>query len=131
VQKTTTLTVTLPTPRASFTVTSPAKGTDACLLVSNGRQLDCRLDGRASSGQIVKWFWTLEAREKITAEKTDGIYAEIDTTCGFVNGATASSDSGGRYVNMTVTLQVEDRDGTRSSNSSRTIKLYTDNNCGF
>ncbi len=131
VQRTTTLAVTLPTPRASFTVTSPERGQDVCVLIDNGTGLDCRLNGSASEGRLSKWTWTLEARERITAEKPEPTFADIDSTCAFVSGATALTDSIGNYLNMTVTLQVEDRDGTRSSPSSRTIKLYLSNACGF
>ncbi len=131
IQKSTTLAVTLPTPRASFTVTSPERGSDACVLINVGRQLDCRLDGSASEGRLTRWLWTLEAKEKIIGEKGEPIFADIDSTCAFVDGLTASTDSNGKYVNMTVSLQVEDRDGTRSATSARTIKLYTNGNCGF
>lgn len=129
--RTTTLSVTLPRPRASFTVTSPARGQDACVLIGGGPQLDCRLEGRASDGRIVRWRWTLEARERVTADKPESAFNEIDTNgCGFVNGATTSTDSFGKYMDMTVMLEVTDRDGD-SNTASRTIKLYTNGLCGF
>ncbi len=131
VQKSTTLAVTLPTPRASFTVTSPDRGSDACMLINLGTALDCRLNGSASEGRLTRWLWTLEAKEKILGDKNEAIFADIDSTCAFVDSLTASTDSNGKYVNMTVSLQVEDRDATRSSTNSRTIKLYTNGNCGF
>jgi hypothetical protein len=128
--RTTTLAVTLTRPRASFTVTSPTRGQDACVLIQQGTQLDCRLDGRASEGQIVNWHWILEARERIVADKPDAGFNEIDTDCRFVNGASTSSDSVGTYINTMALLEVTDRDGDQNT-SSRAIKLYTNSNCGF
>ena len=130
-QRTTTLAVTLPTPRASFTVTSPERGTDACVLINNGAQLDCRLNGSASEGRITRWIWTLEVKEKIRGDKPEPSFADIDSTCAFIAGSTALTDSNGNYLNMSVTLEVEDRDGTRSSPTTRTVKLYTSSACGF
>ena len=131
VERTATLTVTLPTPRASFTVTSPTRGADACVLINGGRELDCRLDGRGSSGVIVRWSWVLTVVERILTQRTDGVLAEIDTECRLVAGANSSGDGDQRYVNMTISLEVMDRDGTQSSPTTRTVRLYTNSNCGF
>jgi hypothetical protein len=128
--RTTTLAVILPRPRAIFTVTSPTQGQDACVLIESGLQLDCRLEGRASEGRIVRWHWTLEARERISANRPDSAFNEIDSECRFVNGASTSTDNAGTYINMTVMLEVTDRDGDQNT-SSRTVKLYTNGNCGF
>jgi hypothetical protein len=131
VERTTTLTVTLPPPRAVFTVTSPTRGQDQCVLIENGLLLDCRLEGRPSEGRIVRWRWTLQARERIFADKLESAFNEIDTGgCRFVNGATATTDNFGKYIDMTVTLEVTDRDGDGNT-ASRTIKLYTIEVCGF
>jgi hypothetical protein len=132
VERTASLTVTLPTPRASFTVTSPSRGADVCELINGGRQLDCRLDGRGSCGVIVRWSWVLTVQERILTLRADGIFAEIDSDCRLVNGANSSADSDDqRYVNMTIALEVTDRDGTQSSPTTRTVRLYTNGNCGF
>jgi hypothetical protein len=132
VERTATLTVTLPTPRASFTVTSPARGSDACVLIHGARQLDCRIDGRGSSGAIVRWSWVLQARERIVQQRADGILAEIDTDCRLVAGADSFTDSEDlKYVNLAVTLEVMDRDGSQSAPTTRTVRLYTNSNCGF
>jgi len=129
--RTATLAVTLPLPRASFTATSPTYGSDACGIVSGGLELDCRLDGTRSDGVLVRWNWILQARERIVVQRPDGVIAEIDTNCRLAGGAEASTDSEGRkYVNMTVTLEVTDRDGSQNT-TSRTIRLYPNANCGF
>jgi hypothetical protein len=132
VERTATLTVTLPALRASFTVTSPTRGADVCVLIEGGTELDCRLDGRGSSGAIVRWSWVLTAVERIVTQRADGIFAEIDTDCRLVAGADSSTDNQGRrYVNMTISLEVMDRDGTQSSPTTKTVRLYLNANCGF
>ena len=128
--RTTTLSVTLPRPRASFTVTSPTRGQDACVLIDQGLQLDCRLEGRASEGRLVRWHWILEAAERIIGDSPESAFNEIDTSCKFVTGAGTSTDSVGKYINMTVLLEVTDKDGDQNT-SSRTVKLYTNSNCDF
>ena len=130
--KTANLTVTLPTPRASFTVTSPSKGTDACLLVEAGDQLDCRLDARASDGVLVLFKWVFTAVERQLANRTDPVYAEIDTGgCRLVKTATAKTDDQGKYVDMTILLEVQDKDGSQSPAVTKTVKLYTNDYCGI
>ncbi len=100
------------------------------MLISGGTQLDCRLDARGSEGVLVRWSWVLEAVERIVTQKSEPIFAEIDTQCRLVNGANASTDNqGDRYVNMTISLEVTDRDGSTSSPSRKTVRLYTNNNC--
>ena len=130
VARTATLSVTLPRPRAVFTVTSPTLGQNACVLIDRGLQIDCRLDGRPSEGRIVRWRWTLEVREKIVNDKASGEFNEINSSCTFVSGASTSTDSVGKYINMTVLLEVTDRDGDQNA-ASRTVKLYPNSNCGF
>ena len=132
VERTATLTVTLPALRASFTVTSPTRGADACVLIEGGTELDCRLDGRGSTGAIVRWSWVLTAVERLVTQKTDGIFAEIDVQCRLVAGGESNTDDEGRrWVPMTISLEVTDRDGSTSSPATRRVRLYTDGNCGF
>jgi hypothetical protein len=131
-ERTAMLTVTLPTLRASFTVTSPTRGADVCVLIEGGTGLDCRLDGRGSSGAIVRWSWVLTVVERLVTQKADGIFAEIDVQCRLVSGAESNTDNEGRrWVPMTISLEVSDRDGTQSSPTTKTVRLYTDGNCGF
>ena len=132
IAKTADLIVTLPTPRASFTVTSPTKGTDACLLIDQGDQLDCRLDARASLGVLTRWSWLFTAADRQIANRTEATYGEIDTGgCPFVEDAPAKTDDQGRYVDMTIQLEVQDRDGSQSPAVTRSVKLYTNDYCGF
>jgi hypothetical protein len=106
-------------------------GGDVVLILS-GRELDCRIDGRGSSGAIVRWSWVLQTRERIVQQRTDGVLAEIDTDCRLVPGADSFTDSEDlKYVNLAVTLEVMDRDGSQSAPTTRTVRLYTNSNCGF
>jgi hypothetical protein len=125
-----TLSVLLPRPRAVFTVTSPAFGQDACVLIENGLELDCRLDGKASEGRLVRWTWLLEARERIKTDRPDPAFNEIDTTCRLIDGASSSSDSNGNFVDLKITLEVTDKEGDQNT-TARTVKLYTNKNCGY
>jgi hypothetical protein len=132
VERTATLTVTLPTLRASFTVMSPTRGADVCVLIEGGTALDCRLDGRGSSGAIVRWSWVLTAVERLITQKADGIFDEIDVQCRLVAGGESNTDSEDRrWVPMTISLEVMDRDGAQSSPTTKTVRLYTNGNCGF
>jgi hypothetical protein len=129
VVKTANITVTLPIPRAAFTVTSPSRGTNACALIEQGRELDCRLDGSGSDGVLVRWEWVLTVTDRIVARKPEPIFAEIDTGgCKFVDDATTFSDDGSEYVNMTISLEIHDRDDS-SSTTSKTVRLYTNDHC--
>ena len=130
--RTASLFVTLPTPRASFTVSSPTRGTDACLLIEAGAQLDCRLDARQSDGVLARWMWVFAVVERTIATKTEPTFAEIDTGgCRLVNTATALTDAQGKYVSMTIQLEVQDRDGSTSPAVTKTVKLYTNDYCGI
>jgi hypothetical protein len=51
--------------------------------------------------------------------------------CSFLSGRSTSSDSDGTYIQMSVDLVVEDRDGARSSATNKTIKIYTNGACGY
>ena len=126
--RTVTLVVTLPRPRASFTVTSPTLGSDRCRMIERGLELDCRLDGSSSDGRIVKWSWSLEAQERVTSDKPDAAFNEIDVDCGMVEGISGDTDSNGRYTSMRVSLEVTDRDGDRNQ-TSRNVRLYFDGVC--
>jgi len=132
-KRTANLTVTLPIPRASFTVSSPSRGSNACKLITDS-DLDCVLNPSASEGIIRAWIWTLSAKNDVT-ERREGSgewTPDINTGCNWIEGISSSTDSQGRYVEATFRLQVEDRDGTRSSTFSRSgIRIYTDGRCGF
>jgi hypothetical protein len=61
---------------------------------------------------------------------TRDAFNEIDTTCELIDGASSSSSSNGNYVDLKVTLEVTDKEGDQNT-SVRTVKLYTNKNCGY
>jgi len=127
--RTATLSVTLPRPRAAFTVTSPTLGADRCRMIEHGLQLDCRLDGSSSDGRIVKWEWSLEAQERVSSgAKPEPAFGEIDVDCGLIEGRSGDTDSSGRFTSMSVSLEVTDKDGDRNQ-ASRNVRLYFDGVC--
>jgi hypothetical protein len=48
-----------------------------------------------------------------------------------VEEATAKTDDQGTYVDMTIQLEVQDRDGSQSPAVTRSVKLYTNDYCGI
>ena len=36
-----------------------------------------------------------------------------------------------KYLNVDVSLQIEDREGARSSATKKTVRFYTAGNCGY
>jgi hypothetical protein len=103
-------------------------GNDRCRMIERGLALDCRLDGSSSDRRIVKWSWALEVQERITADKPDAGFNEIDVDCDFVTGRTGDSDISGRFTTMKVDLEVTDQDGDRNR-TSRDLRLYFDGVC--
>jgi hypothetical protein len=94
--------------------------------------MDCVLNTSASDGVLRFWTWTLSAKKDLTEIRQGAVWTpDITAGCSFIEGSSSATDSQGRYVDITIKLQVEDRDGTKSSTVSRTVKLYTNDLCGF
>ena len=129
------LTVLPPGLAAIYSVTSPQKGSDACVLGPETDETDCVLDARASTGFIDRWiwrYWTAEgsAIGHNTAEAQSK--PRIDNRCTFFQNARGGDDAqGNRYIQMTVELVVQDRLGVRSNPVQRAIRLYPNRLCGF
>ena len=131
VERTATLTVTLGAARIIYgDIAHPRCG---CMRAHRGgTELDCRLDGRGSSGAIVRWSWVLSVVERLITQRADGIFAEIDVQCRLVSGADSNTDDEGRrWVPMTISLEVMDRDDPQSPPATKRVRLYTNGNCGF
>jgi hypothetical protein len=109
-------------------VTSPTLGEDKCRVIERGLELDCRLDGSKSDGRIVRWQWQLEVETRVTADKAEPAFNEIDVTCNFIKGRSGDRDSDGLYTPMSVRLEVTDKDGDQST-TSRNVRLYIDDVC--
>jgi hypothetical protein len=119
---------------ARFKITGTAKGDDKCTISNSSGDTDCRLDASTSSGAIRFYIWTYSfgGSSSVTDGKTDSVGdLEVSTGCDFFKERSTSDDNGEKYLNMTVGLVLEDREGTRSSQASRTIRVYPAGNCGY
>jgi hypothetical protein len=134
--RTAALTVMAPGLEASFTVTSPTKGSDGCLFGpgSGTDEADCVLDASNSHGFIGQYRWTYWTGSAPIGHSTDQPRSamQLDTDCGFFeNGRGGDDSSGNKYVQMTIELTVEDRVGVRSAPVRRSVRLYPNRKCGF
>jgi hypothetical protein len=128
------LTVLAPGLAAVFSVSSPTKGGDACVLGPRTDEADCVLDATESPGFIHQYVWTYWTGSAPIGHQTEQTRSamQIDTDCGFFeNGRGGDDSSGNRYVQMTIQLIVQDRAGTRSAPVQRSIRLYPNRMCGF
>jgi hypothetical protein len=129
-----TLTVTPPAGNAAFVVRSSTKGLGACLIESGAASFDCVLDGSSSTGSISSWIWTYTMGTNTLGHtsRDSGSRPDISTKCAFLQTATGGDGPNGeKYLNMTVTLQVQTADGVRSSIVQQAVKVYPNHECGF
>ena len=129
-----TLTVT-PTPLIpAFVVRSVTRGIGACVMEESTADFDCVLDGSGSQGFVSAWIWTYTAGTSTLGHtsKDAGSHPQISTKCTFLNTATGGDGpNGDRYLNMEITLQVQDRDGVRTDVIRQPVRLYPNHTCGF
>jgi hypothetical protein len=129
-----TLTVTPPPLSATFVARSRTRGLGACAMEENTQELDCLLDGAGSSGFIDAWVWTYNtATSQLGHTSKDAAsHPQISTKCAFLQTATGGDGpNGDRFLNMEVTLQVQDRAGARSEIVRQPVRLYPNRQCGF
>jgi hypothetical protein len=129
-----TLAVTSPSLAASFVVRSPSHGVGTCQVSAGASEFDCTLDGSGSSGFVRSWIWTYTVGTDTLGHtaKDSGSKPQIATKCAYLNTATGGDGpNGDRYLNMRVTLQVEDAAGVRSGIVTQSVKLYPNKECGF
>jgi hypothetical protein len=129
-----TLTVTPPALGAAFVVRSPARGVGACVMDQNTQDFDCLLDGSASQGFVDAWIWTYTVGTSTLGHtsKDAGSHPQVSTKCAFLNtGTGGDGPNGDRFLNMEVTLQVQDRAGTRTEIVRQPVRLYPNRQCGF
>jgi hypothetical protein len=129
-----TLTVLPPALTASFTVRSPEKGSDSCILGPTADDVDCDTDGTPSRGFVEKWHWSYWTGGAPLAHTTTGGLSKprFMNGCAFLDSARGGDNpDGSKYLQMTIELVVEDRAGSRSSAVRRSVKLYPNRLCGF
>jgi hypothetical protein len=128
------LTVMAPGLDAVFSVSSPTKGSDGCLMGPGNDETDCVLDASGSGGFIHQYFWTYWTGAAPIGHATEQARSalQLDTECAFFeNGRGGDDSSGNRYVQMTIELYVQDRVGNRSAPVRRAVRLYPNRKCGF
>ena len=128
------LRVTIIPPRASFTVTSPSKGENNCVISDTDAGLDCRTDASASGGFVHFYRWTYSIGSTTNSDvKTDSMAdVEIKDHCDFFKDKSTATDSNGdKYLNMDIGLVIEDREGTLSSKTTKTVRVYVNSFCGY
>jgi len=126
------LRVTIPPPVARFTITGSNRGDDKCTLTGGGDN-DCRVDASASGGVPRFYVYTYQiGSSTVTDGKTDRVGdVDIPTGCDFFKDHSTNDDSGDKYLNVDVSLQIEDREGAKSSVTKKTVRFYTAGNCGY
>jgi hypothetical protein len=132
--RTATLTVRAPGLAASFSVSSPTRGSDGCTFGPGNDETDCVLDGSSSGGFIHQYVWTYWTGGTPIGHTTEQARSafQLDTECAFFeNGRGGDDSSGNKYVQMTVEMYVQDRVGNRSAPVRRAVRLYPNRRCGF
>ena len=130
VTMTTVLTVLPPSLGASFTVSSPSKGTDACSIINVAGAVDCQFDASSSSGLVSEYKWTfaVASNKELNASAPEGMPVFTPTTdCAFLSGGTTANGT----VTMVAILRVQDRDGTVSSPVQKNVELTPNGRCGY
>jgi hypothetical protein len=127
------LRVTITPPVARFTVTGTDRGEDKCTLVDNNGDNDCRVDASASSGVPKFYIFTYAiGSSSIVDGKTDKVSdIDIPNACDFFKDRSTGDDNGDKYINVDVSLQIEDREGTKSSVTKKTVRFYPHGYCGY
>jgi hypothetical protein len=125
--------VTIPPPVARFTITGSSRGEDKCTLTNSTADNDCRVDATASSGVAKFYIYTYSiGSTTVTDGKTDKVGdVDISSGCDFFKDRSTSDDNGDKYLNVDVSLQIEDREGSKSSVTKKTVRFYVAGNCGY
>jgi hypothetical protein len=120
---------------ATFVVRSRTRGTGACAADVDSQELDCVLDASGSQGGITAYLWTYTMGSltlRHTAPAGNPASSPQGTGCSFYQqGTGGDGPNGERFLNMTVTLQVQDSNGTRSGVIQQAVRVYPNKQCGF
>jgi hypothetical protein len=128
------LTVTGPPLVPVYTVRSALKGNGACVFGPTTEDADCQLDASGSKGfiDLYVWSYTIGNNRLTHTSREAESRLKIATKCGFFEGGRGGDDpGGGRYVQMNIELQVQDRAGGRSGVASQPVRFYPNHLCGF
>jgi hypothetical protein len=124
-----------PTLNASFVVTSSSRGSDACAITpgSNGNQIDCEFDARASTGPPTEYRWTYSVGTAQRSHTSGEAQTRPQTGCNFFGGQTpVLVNNVPQYIQMEVRLRVQDSRGNLSSEVvNRNVRFFPNNQCGY
>ena len=71
----------------------------------------------------------------VTADVALGISinspSDIPNACDFFKDRSTNDDGGDKYLNADVSLQIEDREGAKSSTTKKTVRFYVNGYCGY
>jgi hypothetical protein len=99
------------------------------------QDLDCVFDGSASRGNISAYLWTYTMGSmtlRHTAPANNAVSSPQGDDCSFYQqGTGGDGPNGERFLNMTVTLQLQDSSGARSAIVQQLIRVYPNKQCGF
>jgi len=126
--------VTIVPPIARFVVSGGARGENNCNITDDQGGLDCRVDARTSGGfpRIYRWTYTIGGTNNSDSKTDPEADIEVSDHCDFFKGRSTNTDANGdRYLNMDVRLVVEDREGTVSNPTTKTIRVYPSGHCGY
>ena len=56
---------------------------------------------------------------------------DIPNACDFFKDRSTNDDNGDKYLNADVSLQIEDREGTLSGKTTKSIRFYLAGRCGY
>ena len=120
---------------ASFVVRSRTRGTGACAVDTDSKELDCVLDASGSQGGVSGYLWTYTMGPvtlRHTAPAGNPVSSPQGDDCSFYQqGTGGDGPNGERFLNMTVTLQLRDANGTLSGISQQAVRVYPNMQCGF
>jgi hypothetical protein len=131
VTKTGTVTVTPPPLEARFTITSPARGPDACAVDDDGGHVDCDFDASRSVGFIDRYLWKIivgEEKDEYRWDTASAISRPAPRCDPWEKGSRTKSVES---FTVDVELRLRGRDGTESSTVRRTIRVYPQKRCGY
>ena len=119
----------------TFVVRSRTRGTGACGVESESKELDCVFDATGSQGGISAYLWAYTMGSmtlRYTAPASNPASSPQSTGCQFYQqGTGGDGPNGERFLNMTVTLQLRDVNGTLSGIAQQAVRVYPNMQCGF
>lgn len=117
---------------ASFTVISPTRGNNGCMLNVGGGSLDCAFNASASTGTITSYTWTTTIGPNAFTQPATTVTIATPSTnsCGLFAGQTGGGAS--TSLQMIVRLRVRDAAGNTAEATNNNVSVFPRAGaCGF